>query len=393
MREHLTPATELADCIEVHLATHQPRGTILYLCILGVIIAGVAALPFIRVPITAQADGMLRPVIDRHDVRTIDGGTIASVRTRDGATVTAGDTLLVLVHEALSSRLATIDSLIAVSSADLRDLDILALTPLANLTSLHLATAHREQQRRERAHGLRERATRLYEAQRTHARIRQLHSHGFATSEQLEAQSILERTASAAIDEYEKRAHTEWAEARATRAAELLRLSADRADVMAALQQRTVRAPVSGTVELTAHLSPGSVVGREERVATISPDTLVHAEAYVSARDVGFVARGTDVRLLIDAFNYREWGVAHAEVVDVASDASMVSDRPAFRVRCRLQTQYLQTRRGARARLRKGMTFRARFVLAERSLMQLLFDRTDAWLNPAQAPTIAHGTR
>lgn len=393
MREQLIPSAELADCIEVHLATHRPRGTILYLCILGIVIAAVGALPFIHVPVTAQADGMLRPVVDRHDVRAAEGGTVAVVRSRDGMTVAAGDTLLVLHHDDRSSGLATIDSLIAASDADLRDLDALAHAPLDSLATLRLTTAHRDQQRREREHGLRERTARLQEAQRTYARIRLLHGRGFATDEQLEDRLALERSAADAVEEYEERAHSEWAEARATRAAEVLRLAADRAELLASMQRRIVRAPVSGTVEFTANFSTGSVVAGGERLATISPDTIVHAEAYLGVRDVGFIAPGTRVRLLLDAFNYREWGVALAEVVDVASDASIISDRPAFRVRCRLLTPHLETRRGARARLRKGMTFRARFVVAERSLMQLLFDRTDAWLNPAQARPIAHTTR
>jgi HlyD family secretion protein len=39
------------------------------------------------------------------------------------------------------------------------------------------------------------------------------------------------------------------------------------------------------------------------------------------------------------------------------------------------------------------MTFRARFVIAQRSLLQLLFDGVDDWLNPARAPRVATAAR
>ena len=57
-----------------------------------------------------------------------------------------------------------------------------------------------------------------------------------------------------------------------------------------------------------------------------------------------------------------------------------------------LATRELRLRGGQRASLGKGMTFRARFVIAERSLWQLLFDRVDAWLNPARTPHLASAT-
>jgi HlyD family secretion protein len=96
---------------------------------------------------------------------------------------------------------------------------------------------------------------------------------------------------------------------------------------------------------------------------------------------------------MIDALNYREWGVVDATVIEVADDASLTEDGAVFRVRCALARTDLRLRGGQRVTLGKGMTFRARFVIAERSLLQLLFDRVDDWLNPARAPRAAAGPR
>ena len=136
---------------------------------------------------------------------------------------------------------------------------------------------------------------------------------------------------------------------------------------------------------MAASLSAGSVLQRGERVATISPNTELIGEALLTPRDIALVRRGTPARLMIDALNYREWGVMDAIVIDVADDASLTGNEPVFRVRCHLARTELRLRGGQRAALGKGMTFRARFVVAERSLLRLLFDRADDWLNPAHA--------
>jgi HlyD family secretion protein len=128
------------------------------------------------------------------------------------------------------------------------------------------------------------------------------------------------------------------------------------------------------------------VVQQGERVATISPNTDLVGEALLTARDIALVRRGTPARLMIDALNYRDWGAMDATVIDVADDASLSGELPVFRVRCRLSRPDLRLRGGHRVALGKGMTFRARFVIAERSLLQLLFDDVDEWLNPARDP-------
>jgi HlyD family secretion protein len=104
----------------------------------------------------------------------------------------------------------------------------------------------------------------------------------------------------------------------------------------------------------------------------------------LTPRDIGLVRPGTPVRVMVDAFNYRDWGVVDGVVSEISDDASLEGDGPVFRVRCRLARTELSLAGGQRASLKKGMTFRARFLVAERSLLQLLFDDVHDWLNPAR---------
>jgi HlyD family secretion protein len=53
-----------------------------------------------------------------------------------------------------------------------------------------------------------------------------------------------------------------------------------------------------------------------------------------------------------------------------------------FKVKCTFKSPTLMLKNGVKGQLKKGMSLQARFILTRRSLFQLLFDRTDDWINP-----------
>ena len=386
MSEPLVPAPLAADCVEAHLARHAPTGHALYLTILTLTLGAGAALPIVQFPVTVQATGVIRPSVERQEARAAEGGVVRSVFVRDGQHVRGGDTLLVLDGGSVAARLAAADSIARLRTDELADLTTLLDAGDSAVASGNLKTAYRRQQSREHIAVIAELMSRAATAQGDAARLHALLARGFAAPEQVERQNASARMAAAAIREQVERMRSAWADAHARIADEVWRLSAERAELRDALGRHAVIAPVEGTVEMAASLSPGSVLQRGERVATLSPNTELVGEAALTARDIALVRRGTPVRLMIDALNYREWGVIDATVVDVADDAALRGDEPTFRVRFHLARSELHLRSGQRAFLGKGMTFRARFVIAERSLLQLLFDGLDDWLNPARTP-------
>jgi HlyD family secretion protein len=391
--ESLVSAPLVEDCVEVHLARHAPTGRALYLTILASMIGAAAAMPIVQVPVTVEASGVIRPIVERQEARVAESGIVHAVHAREGDRVFAGDTLLVLDDRAVTARLLASDSLAQARGDELTDLATLLDSGDSLVPARHLRTSYRRQQWREHAAIAVELNARAEAEQRELVRLEALFVRGFATAEQVERQKSTRRSAEAALREHLERNRSAWSDAHARLADELRRLTVERAELTDALAHHVVIAPVDGTVEMAASLSPGSVLQRGERVATLSPNTELIGEALLSSRDIALVGRGTPVRLMIDALNYREWGTMEATVVDVADDASLSGDQPVFRVRCQLMRTELRLRSGQRALLGKGMTFRARFVIAERSLLQLLFDGVDDWLNPARAPHVATASR
>ena len=393
MPESLVSPPLVEDCVEVHLAQHAPTGRALYLMILALTFGAAAAMPIVQVPVTVQANGVIRPVIERQEARVAESGIVQAVYAREGDRVHAGDTLLILDDRAVTTRLAASDSIARARENELADLATLLDSGDSIVPGRGLRTAYRRQQWREHAAIVAELIARAEAEQRELGRLQALFARGFVTAEQVDRQESTRRSADAALREHRERNRSAWSDAHARMADELRRLTVERAELTDALARHVVIAPVEGTVEMAASLSRGSVLQRGERVATLSPNTELIGEALLSARDIALVGRGTPVRLMIDALNYRDWGTMEATVVEVADDASLSGDQPVFRVRCQLARTELRLRGGQRAPLGKGMTFRARFVIAERSLLQLLFDGADDWLNPARAPQVATTAR
>jgi HlyD family secretion protein len=385
MPESPVPAL-VDDCVEVHLARHAPTGRGLYLTTIGLTVAAAAALPVVRVPVTIQANGILRPIIERQEARAAESGIVRAIYARDGQRVRAGDTLLMLNDSTVVVQLAAADSLARARTMELSDLTTLLDVEDAVVHLSTLRTARRRQQVGEHAAVLTGLMARAAVEEREAGRVQALLDRGFAAPNQFQRQEESARAARAAVNEHRERLRSEWTDAHARAAEDLQRLYAERAELRDVLARHVILAPVDGTVEMATSLSAGSVLQRGETVATISPNTDVVGEALLAAGDIALVRRGTRARLMIDALNYRDWGAVDAVVSEVADDASLSGNLPMFRVRCSLASNELRLRGGQRATLGKGMTFRARFIIAERSLLQLLFDDIDDWLNPARTP-------
>jgi HlyD family secretion protein len=150
------------------------------------------------------------------------------------------------------------------------------------------------------------------------------------------------------------------------------------------MDQFKIIAGTSGTLMNVQNLKTGDFVYSNQKLAEISPDSELMAVTYLSPADIAFLEIGQEVKFQVDAYNYNQWGVATGKVVEIANDLSLISEKEAgFLVTCKLDSLELKLPGGQKGEIRKGMTFNARFVVARRSLFQLLYDKVDNWLNPS----------
>ncbi len=145
-----------------------------------------------------------------------------------------------------------------------------------------------------------------------------------------------------------------------------------------------VKAPMSGTIQNFSGIYPGSFIAANQAIAEISPDTSLIVESYISPRDIGLVYTGIPAKFQIDAFDYNQWGMVSGKIIEISNDIQLLEGQPVFQIKCALDKNFLQLKNGYKGKLKKGMTVQSRFIVAERSLFQLLYDNVDDWLNPSQ---------
>jgi len=180
-----------------------------------------------------------------------------------------------------------------------------------------------------------------------------------------------------------ERQRSEWQQELTQYQQDLIELEAQLRQLQQEEALYTIKAPVNGTISQLAGRYPGSYVQPGEVLAVISPDSTLIVETYVSPKDIGLLQPGQPVRFQVDAFDYNQWGFIEGKILSLANDFSLVDGKPVFKVRCSLNQTTLRLKNGYQGTLKKGMTVRARFQIARRSLFQLLYDKADDWLNPA----------
>ncbi len=384
MPDQLYPADALDDSLEAHLARHARAGRGVYFATLAMAIAAATALPLVKVNVTVRSPGIIRPATEKQEIHALVSALAAQVLVRDNQTVAQGDTIVLLHATALDDRAALLAARVLEKQRLLAD-----LTLLLSRSGPVLQTADYQREYRQFVTEVRDHRLAQDRALREAARVRDLYRTQSTTASDLEDKEFqlaqLQSQGRLILERY----RTRWQTALTSLRSDLQDLASQQAQVAEQRAAYTITAPASGTVELVASLSAGSPVQEGELLAVISPRSDFVAQVYVAPRDIGLLRPGMAVRLMVDAFNYSDWGVIEGSVTEISDDFVEVDGRPMFKVTCALARTRLSLANGFTSSVRKGMTLQARFVVAERSLLQLLRDDVNDWLNPARAPLAA----
>lgn len=150
-----------------------------------------------------------------------------------------------------------------------------------------------------------------------------------------------------------------------------------------------VRSPVSGIILGMNNRYAGGLLVANEIFCTVSPEETIIGECYVQTKDIGLLKKGQTVRFQLEAFDYNYFGVLTGRIIRIDNDFTAINNKPVFKVYCSFDRTQLRLKNGFTGCLKKGLGFQANFIVARRTLWQLLFDKLDNWLNP-NAPTNIH---
>lgn len=381
----LFPKEIIEYTVEAHQFVHSNRSKKIYTTILAAFSIVLLLLPFISVDIYTTARGMIKPSKERVAITPLQSGTVVFADMTDNQKVKEGDTLLMVNTALIQEKIKRSAVQIAEIQQYSADCQYLIHTNTPKLSKIQSPRYQKEYL--VFAQKLQELRTRFKKTKTDYLRTQKLYHKKVIAKVDYENSVFKYRLASTALQQYRKQQKNNWQVAITEYRKTIRELENTVLQLEKHQKELVITAPIHGVLKNVMGIETGSLITGGAAIAEISPDTRLIAECYLSPSEIGLVSEGSAVNFQIDAFNYNQWGLATGKIIEISKDIDMINDYPVFKVRCAIHQDHLQLKNGFKGNLSRGMTFGARFQIAERTLFELLYDKVDDWLNPS-SPTI-----
>lgn len=364
-------------CIEKQIFRHSRKSNVIYLTALAAIFFALASLPFLYVDIVVHGVGVVRPISEKVELKSSVAETIVQVLAQEGSTLNQGDTILLLNTTSVDASLSNERSL-------LKNIDD-QLADLQTLSSQHSRSFRSDKRQQEQLLFQRQKEELVLSIETADKKLKRnepLFRSGVIPQDEFENYQHEKRRFEQALKTLTENRISQWK-------SDLNELQRQREETLAHIQrleqerqQHVVTAPVQGSLEQCSGLYPGGRLYSGQTIGVISPDSTLIVECYLPPKDIGFLHLSMKVSVLVEAFDYNQWGKLKAQVSDISSDFIMQNETPLYKVKCRIEQPFLTLRNGKRGYLKKGMTVQARFLVNRRSLFHLIYEKMDDWANP-----------
>lgn len=364
---------------ESYVSKISRSSQIIYVVFILTILAIGGCLPYFKINISVNSLAFIRPATEISAIRSIVNGRIKFISLSENKEVKKGEILLIISNEMLDEKNKIYKAQIEELSSFVSDLETLVgLMPTVRLlrTSLFKQEWLNYQQK------LLQTSMHYGKVKLEFDRNKILHSQRVIADAEFERHQFEYENSKSDLEALKQNQLAQWQLDLHHHEEELNERRAQLSLIIKEKENLTIKAPVSGNIQNIAGIYAGSMVFANQDLAQISPDTSLIVESFVNPNDIGLLQKNMPVRFQVDAFNYNQWGLATGKVLEISNDIHVVNDRPVFKVKCILDKEYLQLKNGYKGYLKKGMTLQARFMVTERTLWQLLYDKVDDWVNP-----------
>jgi len=372
--------------LESYTGSITVRSRIIYWMVTGFILLIIALLPLIRTDISVSAPGFFQSDIEKQKIIIPYSGRIIAANVRNGSRVEKGDTLFIIDSESFRVRRDALEIQIKENDQAINDLELLcSADPTGNIENEEEVFTGRyraELSALRKAIDIQEEAVARITSEYHRARV--LYESEIIPPSEFENKESEFRTGQESLRQIVLDYLNRWESDLLQRRLNGSSLKGELSRYNEEIANRVILAPVSGEVIQSNDIQKGMIVGMNQEVAEISPDGQLVALCLVSPSDIGLINDSLKVKIQVDALNYTEWGLLDARISEIPEDMVIENASLAyFRVRCIPEKTYLTLKNGARADLKKGMSFNARIIITQRTLFNLLFDKLDKWLNPS----------
>lgn len=349
----------------------------IYISIICLLLLVIALLPVIHVDISSQSRGNIRSVYENNTLQSVVSAEIKRINISENQEVQKGDTLVWLQTNVQDEQIKRIEEKLVENEMFIRD-----ISKLLSGTAKGLSSPKYNAEYAQYFSKLKEQEVAVAKAKYEYDVSKKLYEKGVESEFEYEQTENNYNLANSQLNTIQKEFSNVWQ-------AERTRLELENKDLISEIrrlengkEQYYITAPINGNITNYIGVKEGSFITAGQELAQITADDNLLVECYIYPSDIGYISVGQDVKFQLDAFDYRQWGLLTGRVTEIISDVVNVEGQPFFRVRCSMDRDYLELKNGYRGSLKKGMTLTARFMLTERSLSQLLFDKVDDWMNP-----------
>lgn len=386
MKNQLFPNEIIENTQESNFSTHSVRSKIIYSTIVLSLIGLIATLPFISVDVGVRSQGIIRPVTEVSQIMAPVSGYIGQINVRENAFLKRGEIFATIeapqLKEQIRFNLGRQDELTTYLT-DLRMLQEAGV--LHTETSINFTTIRYQNDFIAFKQQLLQHQQEVHQLEKNLNRGKILFESEAISNSELDDLEFSYQSSESQYKLLVRQQLNRWKQDELTYQNELEQLQSDLNKLKEQLDQRIIRSPISGTVQNLKGIFNNSFVSVNQVLAEITPDTNLVAEVYVTPRDIGMLREGLPARFQIDAYNYNQWGITTGKIESISTDIYLNENTPMFKVLCSVDQMYLELKNGYKGKIKKGMTFQARFIVNNRSLLQLLYDEIDDWINPVRA--------
>jgi membrane fusion protein, peptide pheromone/bacteriocin exporter len=386
MKEELFPKEIIENTQESNFSTHSVKSRVIYSVIVLSLISLIAILPLVVVDVGVRSHGIIRPVTEIIQLSSPVSGPVRYINAVDNSYVTKDQVIAIIDSPSINEKLRFIQSRKYQLSEFIGDIDELQrVNPDFLQSDIGLNTARYQRSLLE----FRQQLINQHQIVDQQARILEreniLHSRNATSRSALEEIQYRLQSEKNRLNLILEQQTSSWYTEKLAFQDELQELTSEFVQLTEERLRYEIKSPVSGTLQNTSGITENGFVFVNQVMGEISPDTNLVAEVYISPGDIGLLREGLPVRFQIDAFNHHQWGIATGTVKSISRDILIIENKPVFKVKCDIDQEYLELVNGFKGQIVKGMTFQARFIISRRSLLQLLYDKVDDWLNPAWA--------
>ena len=359
----------------------------LYMLCIALITAVIASLPFIHTDISIKSMGITRPVTERTEVKPIMTGIIDTIHFKEGDMVNKDAVILRLKDPNTKGKVILNNFEINQRELFIHDLNILTNSSELDKSNLDKLTAPLyKQQLAKFTHQKQDLEASINKAKKELDINTTLAKDKIISGKEFYDIQINYQKLQSSYKAFVQEQLSTWQQDLARYKLELSQYKQALNVVNTDATYYLVKAPTSGIIQGINTRYQGGLLQANETLCTISPEGELIGECYVPTRDIGLLKIGQPVRYQMEAFDYNYFGILTGKVAAIDNDFTVINNTPVFKVRCSFDSTQLHLKNGFTGKLKKGLNFQARFIVARRSLWQLLYDKMDDWLNP-NAPT------